>query len=397
MARADNISVLPSKPDAPRAPVAFVPPVRSARLRRRHVALAFSFALMVIAPIVISAGYLWIRATDQFASTVAFSVRSEEPTTGLELLGGIADVSGGGASDNDILYDFLGSQHIVEQLQTSLSLDAIWGTPKKDPIFAFAPTGQIEDLHAYWERMVTVSHDTSRGIIEVHTRTFKPDDARAINEAILQAATELINQINNVARDDAVRFALGDLQRSKDQLTQARRALTEFRISNEMVDPTLDAEIQSNLIATLDAELTETLIEIEILSSTTRASDIRLNQLRTRANVLRARIVEERQSRAMPRAADTSIGIAELFGTYERLLVDVEFAQERYQASRASFDAALSDAQRITRYLAAHILPTRAQKSQYPQRELILAMIALGALLTWCLLSLIAFSFLDRR
>lgn len=397
MSLADNISVLPANAAATRPSVPFAPAARPARWRRRHVALAISFAVLVILPVLVSAWYLWTRATDQFASTLAFSVRSEEPTSGLELLGGIADVSGSGANDSDILYDFLGSQHLVAQLDADLQLSDRWSAPQNDPVFAFHPTGQIEDLHSHWARMVDVAHDTSRGIIEVTARAFDPETARLINQSILQSSTELINAINNVARDDAVRYALDDLQRSKAQLSEARRALTEFRITNEIVDPTLDAEIQSNLIASLDAQLTETLIDIEILSSNTRTGDTRLAQARTRAQVLRTRIGEERGNRAMTRSAQQSSGIAELYSAYERLIVDVEFAEERYQASRASFDSALSEARRTTRYLAPHVLPTQAQKSMFPQREMILAMIAFGALLLWSLMSLIGFSFLDRR
>lgn len=89
--------------------------------------------------------------------------------------------------------------------------------------------------------------------------------------------------------------------------------------------------------------------------------------------------------------------MAELFGDYERLVVDVEFAEQSYQAARAGFESAISEARRNTRYLAAHVLPTKAEKSLFPQRGLILSFIALSAFLTWALCALIGFSFLDRR
>ena len=89
--------------------------------------------------------------------------------------------------------------------------------------------------------------------------------------------------------------------------------------------------------------------------------------------------------------------MAQLFGEYERLLVDVEFAEQSYQAARAVFETALSDARRDTRYLAAHVLPTLAEQSMFPKRGLILSFIALGAFLAWALTALLAFSFLDRR
>lgn len=153
MALAENISILKPGPGSSHA---FRPPVRLARLRMRHIAALVSFALMVLVPILISTWYLWTRAADQFASTFAFSIRSEEASSGIELLGGIADLSGSGANDSDILYDYLRSQHLVEKMQSSLDLAALWSAPKRDPIFAYNNTGLIEDLHSHWNRMVDI-------------------------------------------------------------------------------------------------------------------------------------------------------------------------------------------------------------------------------------------------
>lgn len=394
MALAENISVLNAPQSAKRA---FQPPVRAARLRKRHVATLVSFAILVCLPIVLSAWYLWARATDQFASTLAFSIRSEEASSGIELLGGIADLSGSGANDSDVLYDYLRSQHLVQKVQISLDLASLWSLPKGDPIFTYDNAGLVEDLHAHWDRMIDISHDSTRGIIEVHARAFDPQSAQRINEEILHQSTELINEINNIAHEDAVRYALDDLQRTKARLMQARAGLTEFRVLNEMVDPGVDVSTQTSLLGSLEAQLTDTLIEIEMLAANTRRSDTRLSQARQRQSVLQARIDQERTKRALGNGQAGRQGMARLFGEYERLIVEVEFTEQSYQAARAGFEAAVSDARRNTRYLAAHILPTRADQSLFPQRGLLLAFVAIGAFLIWSLLALVGFSFLDRR
>ena len=82
----------------------------ASKIRVRHRLVLASFLVLVMAPIGVSAWYLWYRAADQFASTVAFSVRQEKMRSAIELLGGITDLSGSGASDADILYEFIQSQ-----------------------------------------------------------------------------------------------------------------------------------------------------------------------------------------------------------------------------------------------------------------------------------------------
>lgn len=394
MALTDNISVL--KP-AHRGVAQFQPPVRMARVRRRHIAAILSFFLLILLPVASSAWYLWMRAADQYASTLAFSIRSEEASSGIELLGGIADISGSGANDSDILYDYLGSQQLVADIEAALGLSDLWSQPDRDPVFAYDPSGRIEDLHDHWARMIDISHDSTRGIIEVRARAFSARSAQDINRAILEKSNHLINNINNIAHEDGIRYALDDLQRAKVRLGSARRALTEFRIVNEIVDPSVDMSSQTSLLATLDAQLTEALIDIEMLSANTRRSDTRIAQARQKAGVLRQRIAQERAKRGSGTTGADHAGMAEIYGAYEGYMLEVEFTEQSYQAARANFDAAVSEARRNTRYLAAHIMPTLAQQSLFPQRVMILSAIALACFLLWSLIALVGFSFLDRR
>ena len=113
--------------------------------------------------------------------------------------------------------------------------------------------------------------------------------------------------------------------------------------------------------------------------------------------MLTARIEEERSKRVLGAGEGGKQNRAQLFGEYERLVVEVEFAGQSYQAARVGFESAVSDARRDTRYLAAHVLPTIAEQSLFPKRGLILSFIALAAFLSWALCVLIGFSFLDRR
>ncbi len=395
MAFAENITVHPAMR---RAAETIAIPARSSRLRRRHVVTLASLICLVLVPALVTAWYLWAKSADQYASTVAFSVRSEEPRSGLELLGGIADISSVGANDSDILYDYLHSLQLIQEIQKDIDLAAIWSKPTGDPIFAFEKYGSTaEDLQDYWSRMVHVSHDAGRGIIEVRTHAFDPADATRINALILDVSTKLINDINTISRDDAVRYALEDLQRARVQLSNARRELTEFRILHEILDPSIEAEMKTSLISSLEMRLTETLVEIEILSTNTHAGDSRLGQAQTRAEVLEKRIAAERRRHTFGAQGSSASGSAEIFGDYEKLVVEVRFAEEHYQSARAGFDLTLSEARRTTRYLAAHVLPTTAEKSLYPRRSTIFGVVLGGLFLIWSVLVLIGFSILDRR
>ncbi len=371
-------------------------PVPAARTRFRHVAVLFSFVMLVVAPSSAAGWYLWARAEDQYASTVAFSVRQEKLNSAVELLGGITDFSGSGASDADILYEFIQSQTLVARIDDRLDLRSIWSKAATDPVFSFNLSGTIEDLQAHWHRKLRIAYNTTTGLIEVKVLAFAPEDATRIAQAVLDDSTAMINQLSDAAREDAIRHSLGELDRAVERLKAARAALTRYRNENQLVTPDAELQTQTGLLATLQSQLAESLIELDLLFETTRENDPRVAQVRRRIGVIEARIVEERNKLGIGEG-DGKHAFANLVGEYERLVVDREFAEQSYTAALAAYDAAQADARRQRRYLAAHILPTRAERAEYPQREILLFTLSLFLFLSWATLVLIAYALRDRR
>lgn len=368
-----------------------------ARWRQRHRYLLLSFALVVLLPIAMSALYLWGKAVDQYASTVGFSVRREEMNSAMDLLGGLTGLSKSSSSDTDILYEFLQSQKMVADIQAQLDLRAMWSKPISDPVYRFDPKGSIEDLVDYWSRMVRVSYDSSTGLLEVKVLAFAPQDATAIATALLAESSEMINDLSAAAREDAIRYARDELQTAQDRLKSARETVTKFRTLHQLVDPSTDVQSQAGLVGSLQNQLAEAQIEVDLLTDSTQDSDPRMMQAKRKVQVIEARIAAERQKVGASSDGAGSEAYAKLVGDYERIAVDREFGERSYLAALAAYDAAEADARRKSRYLAAHIMPTTAEVSRYPQRGVVLAMIALFLSLAWAIGALVVYSLKDRR
>ncbi len=353
---------------------------------------------MVVVPAAVAAFYLWAIAEDQYASTVGFSVRKEEVSSAVEILGGITALSGSSSSDTDILYEYIQSQKLVSQLNDELDLDSIWSRPEYDPVFAYDPSGTIEDLLEYWGRMVKIYYDSGSGLIEVRVLAFDPDDAEVIAISIFRESSDMINELSAIAREDAVRYARIDLEEAVEQLKAAREAMTLFRNENRMVDPTVDLQTQAGLLGILQQQLAAALIDLDLLSETAQSSDPRLQQAERRVTVIEKRIEEERRKRGISGGSDPDQELfSTLVGEYERLIVDREFAEQTYVSALATRDAALAEARRQSRYLAAHIEPTHAQRAQYPQRDVILSLLVLFLFVAWAIILLVFYSLRDRR
>ena len=384
------------------------PPVPQARVQRRHRWIHASFILLVIAPLIMAAWYLYTRAADQYTSTVGFAVRTEKAGSGLDLLGGIpglSALSSTSSSDTDILYEFLLSQALVAKVDQRLNLREIWSRPENDIVFRFDPDGTIEDLTKYWWRMMQVSYDPGTRLITLQAHAFAPDEARDIAAAVLEESSGMINRLSSIAQEDTTRYAREEFDLAKERLEKARLALKAFRSQTHIVDPLADLQGEMGVLGQLQQKLADELIALDMLRSTSRnlarpggrsaeTVDVRIQQAELRVQVIRERIDSERTKFG---GGDGRRDYSALVGEFERLNVDLEFAQKSYVAALATLEAARADAQRQSRYLAAYVTPTLAEKPLYPKRAQILVVMAVFLGLGWAVMVLVLYNLRDRR
>jgi capsular polysaccharide transport system permease protein len=245
--------------------------------------------------------------------------------------------------------------------------------------------------------MVTIYYDAGTGLMEVRVLAFDPVEAQAISTALFDESSAMINGLTAIAREDATRYAREDLDRAVEGLKEARAALTEFRARTQIVDPNADIQGQMGLLNTLQAQLANALIELDLLSANAREGDPRIRQAEERIAVIENRIAAERAKFGAGEADGSRGAYATLINEYEGLIVDREFAETSYVAALTNFNAAQAEALRQSRYLAPHIRPTLAESSEYPQRGMLLGVLALILFMGWSILVMLYYSIKDRR
>ncbi|MAM24920.1 MAG: hypothetical protein CML55_05990 [Rhodobacteraceae bacterium] len=373
------------------------PPAGRAYRRPRHFLLGLSLLLLVLLPAAGAAAYLWLRAADQYASTLGFVVRQEEGGGAVALFGGLTSMAGGASSDTEVLYEFLRSQALVARADRALDLRGRFAAPfSRDPVFAFDPEGSIEDLLHYWRRMVRVHHDATSGLVEVEVRAFTAGSARDIAAFVLEESREMINGLSVLARTDATRHAKDELEQAMQRARAARSEMAAFRARTRIIDPAADIRGRMGLLESLQHQLATALVEGEVLARTTGAGDPRLARSARRIAVIEDRIAQERAGFAEGGTAAQEDYVAVL-GEFERLTVENEFAEQAYLAARAAYDAAVAEARRDSRYLAAFVGPTLAERAIYPRRYTIGLATFAFLLAVWVIGVLMWYSLRDRR
>lgn len=367
--------------------------------RLTRTLIVASLLFLVVLPTAVWAWYLWARAQDQYISTVGFSVRKEEANPTLDLLGGLTQLTGStSASDPDILYDFLRSQDIVSTINARLDLASKFSQVHDiDPIFGYDPTGSLEDLTEYWRKQVRVDYDSASQLITLEVMAFTADDALEIAQAAFDESSKTINRLSDIARDDATRFSRGELEKAQENLTIARQAMTAFRMRTQIVDPEADLEGQMLVLSTLQSQLVEAMIALDTLRETAQENDTRVIQGQRKVDAIQAQIDAERSKFGEGGEGPNGESYAQMVAQFEELAADMEFAETTYRAAQSSYETALAEGQRQSRYLAAHIEPRLAESAELPNRPMLLLRIFGILLLGWAVLLLFYYSVRDRR
>ena len=375
------------------------PAARPAHIKPRHRRVRLSFFLLVIVPLVTVTIYLYGFAEDQYASTTGFTVRSEETSSATELAGGLSALVGGGSgtSNASVLYAFIQSQEIVERIQAELDFRAHfsenWAT---DPVYSIWPDATIEDLLWFWGRIMRISFDTGSGLMDVQIRAHSAQFSQDIARAVVRESERMINDLNVQARRDSMASANADLEASLERLRNAREELASFRARTQIVDPVADIQGRMGVINNLQQQLAQALVDHDLLLQTTAESDPRVRQAERRIEVIQDRIASERLTFATQDVTTFDTDYPRLIAQFESLMVNQEFAELTYTAALTALDAARSNIERQSLYVATFIRPTLAQRAEYPQRAMTVILAAIFLVLIWSAITLIYYSLRDR-
>ena len=232
---------------------------------------------------------------------------------------------------------------------------------------------------------------------QFHEGAFTPEDAQQIAAAVFEESSNKINELSAIARDDTTRLTKEELDKARGELTKTRQAMTAFRMKSQIVDPEADLAGQMGVLSGLQAQLAEALVAHDLLLDNARPTDHRVTQSQQKIDALRRLIDTERGKFGAEGQGPAGESYAQLMAEYEKLAVDREFAEGAYRGARIAYEAALAEAQRKSRYLAAHIEPKVAQSSTEPDRPWLLFMVMGMLLAGWSILILVYYSIRDRQ
>lgn len=342
------------------------------------------FLLVVVLPFVTAVVYYGFMASSVYVSESRFVVRSPEKSapTGL----GVILQSAGFQTGSDEVFaaqSFAVSRDALRSLNRNSAFERAYTRPDTfflDRFDPFGLFGSFEDLFQYFEKKVSLKHDTQTSITTLTVRAYDPRDAHRFNERLLEMSEQTVNQLNERGQRDLIGYALRDVASAKAEAQMAAANLAAYRNRSGVVDPEKQAEAQMQMVSKLQDQLISAKAELAQLTQYTPINP-RIPVVRTQIATIQTEI-----DREMGKVTGNNRSLAQTAVRFERLTIENEFANKQLTAALASLEQARSEAQRKQAYVERVVEPNLPDAPMEPRR--------LRGIIATLLLSLLAYGIL---
>lgn len=301
--------------------------IKQAKLAQRlsHAPKAFStqaveklkgtsklFRYVVIIPTALSILYFGVIASDVYISESRYVVRSPKvaPQGGLGSL--LSTVGITSSSDESfVVVNYITSMDGMQYVNKSIDLRSLFTSRSIDVFNRFASfywNESYERLLQYFQKHVEINVDPISAVSTLRVRTFSAQSSQGINELLLQGSEKLVNDLNEQARQDLIKFASFEVDVAKSNLEKADTSLTNFRNQKRNEDFT-------NFIPTFQKlELERQTAEKQLASALESLEQARIDAQRKRIYIERV---------AQPTLPDYPLEPLRIFGILSTILLSL--------------------------------------------------------------------------
>ncbi|NSX34127.1 chain-length determining protein [Brevundimonas vesicularis] len=342
--------------------------------------MPLAFMLIVVLPTVLAAIYLFLIATPRYVSESRFVVRSaggQPSALGFALQGvGLS----AGSTNAFVVHDYITSRQAVVDLGRRVDILKAFNRPEIDPLSRLGGIGGLgsrEDIYKGVQKYISVGYDSTTGISTLRVQAFSVQDARQLNESLLEGGERLVNNLNKRSAADAISDAERALREADERLSRSQTQLTEFRNRERFIDPAKTAQAGATLIAELEGQLAVMRAERARISAETPDSP-QLSSLDSRVAAFQRQIDIEQA-----RLAGDQDSLAPKISVYENLMMEREFADRMVAAATVALNAAQQEARRQQLYIDRVVQPDSPDEPLEPRRLQILLAVFASLLLVY--------------
>ncbi len=331
------------------------------------------FLLLTLIPTLAVFLYTAFWASPMYISTSMFAIKNLETNnaaSGFDLahiFGGAA--SGSTVGDSYLIAKYAHSWAILSKIDTAINIIAHFSDRQKDAISRLPRGATQEELLKYWAGVVTINFDPDTGIITCTVKAYTPEMAWRINQMIIEASEELVNDMNQRGRRDSLARAIEEVHRAETRLTAAHAEMRQMREKTAIIDPRSAAEALQTIIVNLEVEAAQVAAKLNETKAYMRPDSAAVETLQRRLVAINEQLAAER-GKLSGLSSDTPPGLGHLSaiaGQFEDLLLEEEFARKQYTSALAVLESARAQSELKNRYLVDFDPPLLPDESLYPR------------------------------
>lgn len=324
------------------------------------------FWLFVVLPTIVLAIYYGFIASDVYTSESKFVIRSpnQRSASGIGMV--LQNIGFNASSDDSYLVrDYLSSRDAVQNLKAKLDIQTKYSAKSVDVVSRFGTIKEptFENFYEYFNKKIKVVYDPASSISSLQIEAYTAKDAQNINEELLKMSEEVINRINNNAKNDILAASEKEVQEAQEVSAKAAEALAKYRVKNDVFNP----EGQSAIVLQEISKLQDALIQTE--TQLTQAREItpenpQIKAMETRIKSLKKSIADK--SKLVTGPSDISFSNRSV--EYQRLQLEKELADKQLASAMATYEQSKNDFNKKQLYLERLAMPSLPDEATKPKR-----------------------------
>jgi capsular polysaccharide transport system permease protein len=352
---------------------------------RRH----WLFVVVVLGPTVGAVIYYGLVASDVYVSESRFLVRSPQHAAPSGAIAQLLQSTGVAARSQDDTYsvrDYILSRDALKELDATLHVRNSFSSREVDIFDRFPGLSwnrSFEKFYVYYGKHVQVEYDPVSSISVLTVRAFTAEDALRINQLLLEMSERLVNTLNDRSRKDLITFAEGEVKIASDKAKDAALALLDYRSSHAVFEPDKQAALQLEGVSKIQQQLISTETELAQIKKLS-PDNPQIRPLTSRVDALREAIAAE-----AAKVTSASGSFSARAPNFERLALDVEFADKQLGVALAQLESARAEALQKQLYLETLVKPSLPDKAMEPKRLRSIVTFIIISVFAWAIISIL--------
>lgn len=344
------------------------------------------FLFIVIIPFVLIFLYYMFIASDKYVSESKITIKQTgEPKFSLSLSSFLSIGQPSSREDAMYLQEYILSYDMLDYLDRKLNLRKIYQSSKIDFISRLDKDATKEEFLKYYKKHVDVLFDEFSGILTIKVFAYTAEDAKKINEAILEQCERYINGVSHKIAKEQLNFIEQELSYANTKMQEAKQKLLKFQNTYKVLDPTQEAQAVATLIGQLESQLAAKEAELKTQLTYMREDSFQIEALKGQIKALREQI-EKEKARLV---GGENSKLNKIMLDYLNYKLEADFLTDVYKTILSAMEATRVDASRKLKNVVVISSPNLPEEALYPKRGYNIILASIILLMVYGIISLI--------